>query len=241
MGLGLAITGAPIGPGAGGASYSNKVLAIPNCIGYWPLTETSGAVATELSGNAANGTAYGVTWADAAGPGANMGRAPSFDGLNDYIDIFSAALAANVDSDGALTISLWCKHPAGTWTQDQARVQVDLFKSATERAGIWKGAAATGYDLLVLYTSGATASAFDTTSTNWIHLAGVFNGTSVTLWADGIAKTPAAYTGTSYTITAAAIGRYGSGGYFAWGHIGHVALFARALSEAEIITLATAV
>lgn len=227
-------------PLRGGGNYGQKVLAIPNVIAYWPLTETSGSGAAELSGQAADGTAYGVTWADTPGAGSSMGRAPYFDGNTDYVDVFSAALAANVDTDGELTVSLWVKYAAAIWTEDVDRCAVSLF-NAGQRQEIWKAGASEGYDLMALYASGSNKSKIDTTSTAWLHVAATYDGSQVTIYGNAAGQTPAAYTAADYTISIAQLGKYGGpGSYYHKGHLAHVAIYGRALTQAEITTLATA-
>jgi len=74
--------------------YSWRVRHIrpESLIGYWPLDEVSGTVCHDLSGNARNGSYVGV---DLAKTGIGDGRTcPYFDGVNDYVNIYSASLAA---------------------------------------------------------------------------------------------------------------------------------------------------
>lgn len=65
MGLGIAVLGAPLL----GGGYSDKVRSIfgTSLIAYWPLWETSGSVAYDISGNARNGAYSGITF-----PGVEM-------------------------------------------------------------------------------------------------------------------------------------------------------------------------
>lgn len=76
---------------SGLGAYATAVLAIPNCIAYWPLTETTGASANDLTGHGCTGTATNVTWADTAGAGVSMGSAPLF-GATSYISLLAAAI-----------------------------------------------------------------------------------------------------------------------------------------------------
>ena len=93
-------------------TYIDEVLAL-GPIAYWPLDETAGAVAHCEVNPAQNGTAVGVTWAsDNTGPFGTP--APYFDGANDYVDIFSAALTAAIDvNTGSLMIWLRRENPPG--------------------------------------------------------------------------------------------------------------------------------
>ncbi len=74
-------------------SYIAKVLSTraANLIRYWPLNDLSGAQATELIASDPN-TASGIAW-ERPGFG-DCDSAAGFDGSNDYIDVFTAALAS---------------------------------------------------------------------------------------------------------------------------------------------------
>jgi len=88
-----------------GNSYYKKVLSY-NPIAYWPLWETSGNVAHCLVNPAQNGTYTGVTLGQ---PGIGDGRTcPLFDGANDYVNIFSPALAAAFGG-GEGSMACWLK------------------------------------------------------------------------------------------------------------------------------------
>ena len=88
-----------------------------NLIAYWPLGETSGSIAADLSGNEQHGTYTGVTLAQ---PGIGDGRsAPFFDGANDFVNVLSPGLASAFNG-AAGTIALWfhVNSPA-SWNQGQ--------------------------------------------------------------------------------------------------------------------------
>lgn len=62
-----------------------------NLVGYWPLNETSGSIAHDVSGNGNHGTIYGALLGQ---PGMGDGNTSFyFDGINDTVDIFSSSLA----------------------------------------------------------------------------------------------------------------------------------------------------
>lgn len=61
------LASAPASPGGGGATLADAILAL-SPVGYWPLTETTGTTANDLSGNGRNGTYTGAyTLAGAGG------------------------------------------------------------------------------------------------------------------------------------------------------------------------------
>jgi hypothetical protein len=99
-------------------NYYQKVLG-SNPIAYWPLGESSGSVAYELV-NGWNGSYTGVTLGQS---GVGDGKTcPLFDGANDYVDIYSAALIAAFDgAEGSLMV--WFKaFDAAMWTDASMRV-----------------------------------------------------------------------------------------------------------------------
>jgi hypothetical protein len=54
----------------------------PGLVGRWGFDEGTGTVAKDSSGNGNHGTVYGATWVDG-----RYGKALSFDGVNDYLEI----------------------------------------------------------------------------------------------------------------------------------------------------------
>lgn len=107
-------------------TYDKKVLGY-NPDAYWPLWEASGGVAQCLVNSAQNGAYTGVTLGDTTTPWGDP--APFFDGVNDFVDIYSATFDGVFDgADGSLMI--WNKvYNAGVWTDGQThnilRFEVD--------------------------------------------------------------------------------------------------------------------
>jgi len=68
-------------------------------VGYWSLDEGSGTTAHDLSGNGNHGTIYGATWTTG-----KYGKALSFDGINDYVEVSdSYSLKPSLE----ITVSMW--------------------------------------------------------------------------------------------------------------------------------------
>lgn len=215
-------------------------LAPSSLIAYWPLTETSGTQAGDVSGNARHGTYSGVTLAQIAGPGASMGPSPLFDGINDVANIDVIAAAVNFS---ALTLSCWYRVLDATiWTDNALRHPVNIFANGTNWLG-WNKMNTPNNRIRHTHDSGGlvTEKNTDTSNTGWLHGAVVVGSNTFSAYHNGVAiGAAAAVTPIAIAATAARIGCY-SGGLFFWsGYLAHCALWSTALSAAQITTLATA-
>jgi hypothetical protein len=99
-------------------SYAGMVLGL-SPIAYWPLKEKSGTVAQCLVNAAQNGTYARNVTTMTTGEGIGDGNtAPLFDGVNDFVSIYSALFnTAWIGAEGALII--WVK--SLDWTTDNLR------------------------------------------------------------------------------------------------------------------------
>ena len=80
-------------------------------VGYWSMNEGVGLVAYDSSGNNNNGMIVGALWVDG-----KFGKALSFDGVDDYVDVLDPAFHAFAVG----SISVWFKLnslPAETMTK----------------------------------------------------------------------------------------------------------------------------
>jgi len=123
-------------PTKGGASYISKVIAT-SPLAYWPLKETSGTVAADVVGGF-NGTYKRnvSTMGVEAGPSPGT-TAPTFDGTNDVINIYSVAYS-NAFPRAAGSLVMWGKaYHTDYWA---AAVVAALFCSMVSGNGIkvWK-------------------------------------------------------------------------------------------------------
>ena len=151
--------------------YYRKVWSIErdNLIAYWPLWETAGATANDISGNSADGN---LVLSVVGEPGIGDGRTcPAFDGTNDYVNVYSVTLRDAFDG-GEGAISAWAKvSGAGVWTDAANRVIVNLNVDANNFAQIYKPTA--NNTINGRYRAGGTIELVSdtTTTTDWIHLA----------------------------------------------------------------------
>lgn len=233
------------------SSYIEKVLAL-SPIAYWPLNETSGAVADNAEETAARDGAYtGVTLNDAAGP--DYQPVPLFDGANDFCNIYGTNpnnLDDVFDFDEG-SVSIWAKvYNAGVWTDGIRRSIFRVFDSAANFIYFYKNTVSN--QIRWQFVTGGAAdigSSATVSSTDWVHIGVTWSITSgeYNQYINGVAtvdspiafSTPntathpfssnAVITG-SYTTTPANV-------YYGW--LAHPAVFDSALSAADILALAT--
>jgi len=143
----------------GGGAYEQTVKTLfgANLIAYWPLWETSGVIAEDISGNGRN-AAYG---AGAAAPALAdlpfhfVGKIPHFDG-GDYINAYSAGFGGAFNKDEGF-VSVWCRIDEAAF-QDIAYRKIFRFQTDTNNR-VYIEKYGTNTDALgFVYRSGGTAS-----------------------------------------------------------------------------------
>lgn len=229
---------------AGAIAYSQKVLGLfgSSLIAYWPLSEASGSTANDISGNGRNGAYTGV---DLGQSGIGDGKtSPYFDGVNDYVDIYSAGLASAFNgAEGSLL--LWFKvYAASVWSDATLRYMVEIKADSSNQlyilkhtianrisfyyvaGGTSKNINATGLTSLLFFSLGFTWSK----SNNRLraYVSGIQSGTDQTglgTWA-GV---PAA--------TNTLIGAYSKNPtYVTSGYLAHALILNREATPAEMLT-----
>ena len=218
--------------------YFAKVLST-RPTAYWPLSETSGAVANDISGNGYHGAYTGV---DLAQPGIGDGRtAPYFDGANDYTNVYSAGLAAAFNgAEGTLLV--WARvADAGVWTDGASRYMMNLYVNASNRIHIVKSSS--NNLVAMLYRANGTSQqhSFSAFTLSWLALALTWSAADdeVCGYANGVAAgVPLSGLGAWAGVLSASttvIGAYSTtptGVYLGW--LGHAALWNRALTPTEV-------
>ncbi len=126
-------------------TYQQIILGTPGLVAYWPLNETTGAVAYDLSGNGNNGTYEGsIVLADYAGPAGAGGSCPAFNGTNAYVNGTQLLTAATA----SVTLEAW----------------VNFEGNASPKGGCFlkNGGGTNGY------ASGNGSDSFDTAGNNFV-------------------------------------------------------------------------
>jgi len=199
-------------------------------IGYWPLNETSGTLAEDLSGSDLDGTlTHGPTFV----PGV-INNGVSFDGIDDHVTMGSVAMGL----DSHVTVALWLNFSGANANNDYYQTvfgkgdYVHPFR--IQKSGNKVRAACR--------TSAQTAGLISTTSPalgTWYHVAGTYGDGTFALYLNGQLEAQMSLTG-SLTDTAQLLtmGRAPSGGGAFYGLVDDVRVYNRSLSSTEVASLA---
>ena len=197
------------------------------------MDETSGTVVTDASGSGNTGTiSGGVTHVTG-----KIGGALSFNGTTGRVTV---ADSTSLDITHALTVAAWVRS-GSTGTQYLVK-KADI--DATN--GYELSLADTGKPFFRLNqaSSGNTyrvngPSPIAANGSTWVHLAGVYDGTTMTLYVNGVAVASAPGPASIGTNSGPLVmGDQPSGGYPFLGALDDVRVYDRALSASEIATLA---
>ena len=211
-------------------------------IGYWKMDDNAdNTTVVDSSGNGNNGTfndAGGDPNTSAHHISGKVGGALTFDGDGDYVDIGDNAYLDSPSNSNALTISAWVypKTVSGIhgvvskWAQNNRAYLLQLNSNRVEFA--------LGYNSGGSYNSLSAAANLQTN--NWYHIAGVYNGSNMIVYVDGIFVDGTSWsTAPSSTSAKVHIGdlEYSTARRYFNGTIDDVMIFNRALIEEEISAL----
>lgn len=199
-------------------------------VGLWHFNEGTGTTATDSSGKGNTGTIYGATWTDG-----KFGKALSFDGVDDYIDM-SDPLSLDVVEN--ITLEAWV-NATSVPVQSVAIINKGWF--------VWGG----GYALYinpqgrVCFGVGDSLISPDICSSQllplnrFVHVAGVSNGTALKIYINGnldtmiLIELSVAQNNYNLTVGAYQITSTSFTGFFR-GVIDEVRIYNRTLSIKEI-------
>ncbi len=196
-----------------------------NLVGYWSMNEGSGSTVMDWSGNGNNGTATGTTIV--AG---KYGNARSFNGAGDYVSgSENASLCPNEGtlaawakpSSGGVSQVIWSNTDVNEHTGGQ-ELSINVYKKPYILLG--NGNA----DVVVV---SSVAVSLDT----WHFLCGVWNGSVLVLYVDGVFAGSTSYMNSRSNPTAPFyIGRYQTATAYFNGTIDDVRIYTRILSPTDI-------
>lgn len=220
--------------------YYEKIAAL-GPIAHWPLWDAVGATAVEELIGVGNGTPTSITFGQ---DGIGDGRTSAgFDGAASEIDVQTAALAAAFNG-AAGSVVVWGQvDNAGVWTDGTARDLVYLYADANNFIEINKSGANNTF--LLSYKAGgttktATYSGSPTTFDVWVitwdkaadQVKAFHNGSQIGATQTGLGVWAGA-------LTSSLIGQSTTPGRI-WSGLGaHVAVWTRALTPSEILSLVT--
>jgi hypothetical protein len=234
-----------------------------NTVALWPMNEGYGTTAHDLSGNGNHGTitdgdwgsypaadnAEGTAARDGAYHGVRLGQAqdplvcPQFDGVNDYVDIYSASLASAF-SGAAGTALIFAKNNVWDTSYNIAfRLRVNLnnlihiYQNNTAGQLVW-GYKAGGTNEQVTKTGLSGVSA-------WMQLAITWDKAGsgdMTAYYNGAQEgTPQAIAGTwagSLDSSSTIVGASSTTPTEPWsGYLAHCAIWTKALTAAQILAI----
>lgn len=190
-------------------------------VGWWPLHDGS---ASDLSGNGNHGTVNGAT----QGVTGILGEtAYSFDGSDDYVNIPSPP------SFNSYTISVWVyPHSPTAGEQDFVTLydnnEVSLVLDHADDPQKWKlqqNYSGTWYNVASLDTVAAST---------WYHVAGVWNGSEIELFVNGVSQAKASVSGMDAYNGVSEIGARSASNLEFDGKLSDVRIYDHALTFQEI-------
>ena len=213
-------------------AYWRTVRALfgSSLIGYWPLLETSGTTAWDISGRGFNGTYHGPTLAQCPAPG---GSAPYFDGVNDYLNVTNAVFFSTFNADeGSLLVLFQRKNTKAGYNS------ILRLTSPSYTTDLWVFTLDTGWNIRRI------AGGINQTRTisaaaplgSWVHAAATWSvsASQLRVFINGVEGPPLSGLGScAETCTVMTLGMSVSA-YFFEGYLAHLILLNRTSAPEEI-------
>ena len=202
--------------------------------GYWALDEGSGTIARDSSGKGNTGTLQqGATWT--AG---KLAGALQLDGVNDHVNIPHSS-ALNIGGQ-QITLSAWIRFAStGAWQTVVGKVNADN-SHTTPYFTYMLGVNSRNRPMMFVAVGGATSRVYVVArqrliAGNWYHLTGVYDGTQLKIYVNGVLEGSKAETRALTQRTSSV--RIGAGGSVTQplkGLVDDVRIYNRALSDSQI-------
>ncbi len=207
---------------------TNPACAVEGLVARWRFSEGSGTFVGDSSGNANNGTLYGADWVSECPNGSCL----SFNGTGDYVQMGYNNPSSSEIAGDKLTVEAWVK-PSTVSGSGQILIKngpINFLRSGDKLVG--------GVHTNEMYWPTATGNI--SLSTNWTHVAMVYNGSNISLYVNGAFDNSAIANGNLSGDGCVEVGRYnnahcGSGiMYYFNGLMDEVSIYNKALTPAEI-------
>ena len=211
--------------GTTASSYAQTVVTTPGLVSYWRLGEASGTSACDSYGSNAGayqgGFRLGATGAIAGDPD----TATTFDGSTATV---SVAHSASLDVGDSFTVEAWVKRAAFGAPDYQA--------IASQQANAWLVAfnAANKLVLRQAKVGDLMQSTRTITDTSWHHVAVTKSGATVRMYIDGADVSGSVTNRTMANNTLPLVIGQSSGTAFLNGTVDEVAVYAKALTPAQV-------
>lgn len=206
---------------------SNLTQVVPDgLVGHWRMDETSGITALDSSGNNNNGIVSDTTFAASSTSGM-VGKA--FNSLDDN-DRIAVPDSATLNPNTAITVSAWVR------SRKESRQRLVTKWGGTDNGYMLWIEGSSGPRFEINTAAGNRISFGGTTIANddvWHHLVGVYDGSTVSIYLDGVLDGSAGHSGLLVDDDADLYLSGGSGGTYIGG-IDDVRIYDRALTEPEI-------
>jgi len=205
----------------GDSAYSNESCVCCGPVGYWQFEEGAGSTASDSSPYGNDGVIYGAIW----GTSIDGSGALSFDGVNDYVQVPDDASLGITD---AITIEAWVMY-------DQIPTGLD-YACVVNKDGAYLLRVRDSRIQFYLCLDGGWRALYGDTATLttgvWYHIAGVYDGTQMRVYLNGILDGSRGGTGLIDTSTSPLhIGRRLAG--YLNGTVDEVRIHDRALAPGE--------
>ena len=218
-------------------TVQNVAVSVNGAVGYWTLDEATGTSAVDSSG-------YGNVGTLVNGPTHVSGKVANglqFDGVSAYMRV---ATSSSLSVTNAFSIAAWVKlDAAGQWQTIVSKlVSEGVNAYPFSDYALMAVASGTGFVTRVSVTTAGSFNLLDSTNVvsygAWHHLAGVYDGSTLKVFVDGVQNGSVLVSGTvSSNGQPLFIGRNGAGGDSMKGQLDDVRIFRRALSGAEVQAL----
>jgi hypothetical protein len=213
-----------------GTNLVANTLTLPgDHLDYWPLDETNGTVAADLTGKD-NGTVFGASWNSQG----KVNGCLTFNGVNNYVQV-------NRDISNDFSIAFWVKTTAtagsGAWTEAAGLVDATTGSNVNDFGTALAGnqlALRTGNTGIILFSS----APINDGAWHYCVATRVQSTGAMQLYLDG--NLEASGTGSTNSLTASEYMKFGaiqSGGGFFNGSLDEIKIYSRALGNLEIAAL----